>query len=95
MLANLEVSAEAIKEHPLFALDAIILWRYITEASVRNHCGYSCYLVALKMLSNPKQPYNSPTGYATSTFCRSIRRTATKIEDAEYVHHSIDRMART
>jgi hypothetical protein len=53
------------------------------------------YFVTLKMLSSPKQPYNNPTGYATNSFCRSIRRTATKIEDAEYVHHSIDRMART
>jgi hypothetical protein len=29
---------------------------------------YIDYLLTLKMLNNPKHPYNSPTGYATSSF---------------------------
>lgn len=53
------------------------------------------YLLTLKILSNPKHPYSNPTGYATSSFWWSIRRTATKIDEAEYVHQRMERMAKT
>lgn len=47
------------------------------------------YLLTLKILSSAKQPYNNPTGYATSSLWRSILNTATKIALAECVHQAI------
>jgi len=53
------------------------------------------HFLTLNMLSNAKQPYNSPTGYATSNRWWSILRTATNIELAECVHQMIDNTLRT
>lgn len=48
----------------------------------------------LKMESNAKQPYNRPTGYATRKRWSDIWSTATKMPDADQVHHAIDREER-
>lgn len=54
----------------------------------------SVYFFTLNILNNAKQPYNSPTGYATNNLCLSILRTATNIALAEWVHQTIDKILR-
>ena len=44
----------------------------------------------LKTLRRAKQVYNNPTGYATRSLCSDIRRTATKMLEADHVHHKTD-----
>lgn len=44
----------------------------------------------LNTLRRAKHPYSSPMGYASNSRCSDIRRTATKMVDAAYVHHKID-----
>ena len=45
----------------------------------------------MNTLKSAKQPYSSPTGYATNKRCCDMRRTTTKIPDAAYVHQRMDR----
>lgn len=44
----------------------------------------------LNTLRRAKHPYSSPMGYASSNRCSDIRRTATNMVDAAYVHHKMD-----
>ena len=48
----------------------------------------------LNTLNKAKHPYRRPIGYATRSRWSDMRRTATNMPDAEYVHHKMDNMER-
>lgn len=58
-------------------------------AIVLSSSSSAVYFFTLNMLNRAKQPYNKPTGYATSNLWWSILSTTTKMLLAECVHQTI------
>lgn len=55
-----------------------------------SNLNYLRVVPTLNTLRRAKHPYNNPMGYATSNLWSDIRRTATKMPDAAYVHHRME-----